>query len=129
MPKTGNEIFEMASALIYEGITDDKDSKAFTLQFLNVHLQECLGAENSIRRSLGETELTAAPWITDMAQSIDYHDALTRVALPYSCVSHYYAESMNEERARYFDDKYQQAMARASVCTEEDITDVYATEV
>lgn len=76
MGKTGNEIFEMASALIYEGTEDDKESKAFTKAFLNIHLQECLAAENSIRRSRGETELSEAPWVTDLTKTIDYHDAI-----------------------------------------------------
>jgi len=131
MAKTAEEIFKMAAALIYENATgnnSDAESRAFTPDFLNIHLQECLNAENSIRRSLGETELTSAPWITDLATSIDYHDALTRVALPYACASHYYAESMNEERAMSFENEYKKARSNASVCVEEDITDVYASE-
>lgn len=128
MAKTAQQIFKMASALIYEGVDDDKESKAFTIDFLNIHLQECLAAENSIRRSKGEAELTEAPWIETIDASIQYHDPLTRVALPYACASHYYAEAMNEERAQYFDAKYQDAMAHASVFVEEDIVDAYATE-
>lgn len=128
MGKTGNQILKLASALIYEGVGDDKESSAFTIDFLNVHLQECLAAENSIRRSNGETELTEAPWLTSLETTIPYHDPLTRIALPYACVSHFYAEAMNEERAQYFDAKYENAKATASVWVEEDIVDAYATE-
>jgi len=128
MGKTGQQIFELASALIYEGVNDDAESKAFTKSFLNIHLQECLAAENSIRRSRGEAELAEAPWITNLTEVIPYHDALTRTALPCACASHYYAEAMNEDRATYFDNLYRLALSNASVCREVDIVDVYAQE-
>lgn len=130
MAKTAAQIFKMASALIYENVTDDAESKAFTLDFLNIHLQECLDVENSIRRADGETELTEAPFLTaaDLSESIDYHDALTRVALPYACAAHYYAEAMNPAKADEFNAKYEGAKSKAAKLIEEDITDAYAAE-
>jgi len=128
MSKTAQQIFEMASALIYEDVDDDADSKAFTPAFLNIHLQECLGVENSIRRYNGETELTEAPFIESLEGTIDYHDALTRVALPYACAAHYYSEAMNDGQAQKYAAEYKAALERAVKYTAEDIVDAYATE-
>jgi hypothetical protein len=126
--KTGEQIFKLASALIYEDVNADAESRAFTVQFLNIRLQECLAIENAIRRSKNMAQLTEAPWLTTLDETIDYQDALTRVALPYACVSHYYAEAMNEERSMYFDNEYKRAQEKATVAVEEDITDAYAAE-
>lgn len=128
MGKTGEQIFKMASALIYENVNADAESKAFTVDFLNILLQECLPAENSIRRSLGETELTEAPWIESLETTIEYHDAITRTALPYGCASKYYFEAMNEARGYELKGDYKDALSNASVCTEVAITDVWETE-
>lgn len=128
MGKTAEQIFKMAAALIYEGPNDDLESRAFTAEFLNIHLQECLAAENSIRRSLGETELTEAPWIEDIMQSINYHDAITRSVLPYACASHYYFEAMNETRGFELKDEYKANRDAVSVCTFVDIKDAYVEE-
>lgn len=128
MSKTGQQIFEMASALIYESVNADAESRAFTVPFLNIHLQECLAAENSIRRSRGETELTEAPFLSNLTTEINYHDAITRVALPYACAQHYYAEAMNTEMAAFYDQKYKTALSNACVATEEDIIDACASE-
>lgn len=125
---TALQIFELASALIYETTDDDADSRNFSIKFLNIHLQECLKVENSIRRAKGTTELTAAPFITALTETIDYDGDLTRVALPYAMAVHFYTEAMNTEVAAYYKTEYKEALARAAVYTEEDIVDVYAVE-
>ena len=55
---TGQDIFEMASAFLYERDNEDPDSKEFALQFLNVLLEDALPVENSIRRYKGKRSLT-----------------------------------------------------------------------
>lgn len=125
---TALEIFQLASALMYETTSDDADSKKFSVQFLNIHLQECLPAENSIRRFKGTTELTAAPWITALETTIDFDDKITRGALPYALAYHFYLEARDPATAAAMKMEYENALSRASVCIEEDITDAYATE-
>ncbi len=125
---TALQIFELASALIYETTGDDADSAKFSIMFLNIHLQECLKVENSIRRANEDTELTEAPWITTLNDNVDYSADLTRIALPYIMASHFYTEAINLAMAQYFKDEYDRARSEAAVYKEEDITDAYATE-
>lgn len=125
---TAQQIFELASALIYESSGDDADSVKYAVPFLNIHLQECLPAENSIRRFKGTTELTAAPWITALETTIDFDDKITRGALPYALAYHFYLEARDPATAAAMKMAYENALSLASVCIEEDITDVYATE-
>ena len=128
MSKTAQQIFEMASALIYEGVEDDAESKAFSVAFLNIHLQKCLNIENSIRRYNGETELTEAPYLTALTETVNYDDSLTRDALPYALASHFYAEAMNAARAAEMNAQYETAKMRATKYTAESIVDAYAPE-
>lgn len=126
-----SDVFKLAAALIYEsttGINSDAESKNFSIDFLNIHLQECLEVENSVRRANGETELTAAPWITSQDDEIPYCNALVRAALPYALAWHFYAEAMDSTQANTYRALYEVRKSQAVRYVFEDITDAYATE-
>lgn len=71
---------------MYEKDSEDIDSKTFSVQFLNILLQEAFECENSIRLATNESVLETAPIITLLSETIPYHDAITRGALPYGLV-------------------------------------------
>ena len=87
---TAQQIYEMASSFLYEADGDDAESKDFSIGFLNVLLQEALETENSIRRFKETTELTEAPYLTALTDTINYDGAITRGALPYGLAAFYF---------------------------------------
>ncbi len=122
---TGQSIYELASAFLYESDGEDYDSKGFSVGFLNVLLQECLPYENSIREWNGATLLTSAPKIASLSETIDYADAITRVALPYGLASWFFQEAMDNYQAENYRNKYIAALRDAVRLNAEDTVDVY----
>lgn len=125
---TGKQIFGMAAAMVSENSATYADMLPFSIQYLNIILQECLEIENSIRRAAGETELTEAPWLATIDDEVTYHAQLTRTAFPYALLEHMYEEQMNYSMADKYRAKYEVALMRAEKMQFEDITDVYAPD-
>lgn len=125
--KTVADIYVLASSLIYEASGEDADSQKFSIPILNILLQECLPAENSIREFNGDDLLTEAPWVTAQDDEIEYDGALTRVALPYGLAWRYFVEAMETYQADICRAKYEDARNKAAKCIVEDIEDYYAT--
>lgn len=125
---TGTQIFELAAAMVTENSTSYAEMLPFSVHYLNIVLQECLEVENSIRRAAGETELTEAPFLAAITEEVAYHAQLTRTAIPYALVEHFYEEQPNYAMADKYRGKFELAMARAEKYQFEDITDVYAPD-
>lgn len=122
---TGQDIFEMASAFLYERDNEDPDSKEFALQFLNVLLEDALPVENSIRRYKGETELDAAPFLSALTDDVPYSASITRGALPHGLAAYFFEESGDNYRGNLYRNLYEKGLAKASKYNLEPIEDVY----
>ena len=125
--RTVGDIYELASALIFEASGEDTDSQTFSIPFLNIFLQECLPTENSIREFNGDDLLTEAPWVESLDDEVAYNGSLTRVALPYALAWRFFVEAMDTYQADICRAKYDEARNNAGKCIVEDIEDYYAT--
>lgn len=123
---TGLDIYQIASSFLYEHDGDDSDSKDFAIKFLNVLLQESFDTENSIRRFKGTDELTEAPYITSLNETIDYDARITRGALPYGLASFYFQEAMDNFQAENYRGKYISAINSSAKATSTTIEDQYS---
>lgn len=92
---TGQDIYILASAILWEGDNEDQDSKKFSVQFLNHLLPEALNAENSLRRRAGMEVLQAAPVIRSLDEEIPYREKLCRTALVYGLCWHFFENLQN----------------------------------
>ena len=122
---TGQEIYETASAFLYEADGEDAESKKYSVPLLNLLLQECLETENSIRRHEGRALLAAAQKIETLDETITYADAITRVALPYGVAAQFFQEAMDNFQAENYRAKYVSALNDARKLSFEPIVDVY----
>jgi len=122
---TGQDIYEYASAFLYERDGDDLDSKEFAVKFINILLQESLEVENSIRKFKGEEVLESAPRITSLTQTIDYDDSITIAALPYGLASFYFQEGTDNYQAENYRAKFLAALQSAAKFNFVDTEDAY----
>lgn len=99
---TAQDIYILASAILYEGDNEDPDSKKFTVQFLNHLLPEALNAENSLRRRAGLEELEAAPVIHGIEEEVPYRDKLCRTALVYGLCWHFFENINNNFQSEIY---------------------------
>lgn len=81
--------------------------------------------ENSIRRHEGRALLAAAQKIASLDETIDYADAITRVALPYGVAAQFFQEAMDNFQAENYRAKYVSALNDARKLSFEPIVDVY----
>ena len=123
------DIYTLASALIFERTGADEDFEHFFLPFINILLPECLDAENSIRLSEGREELKEAPFIMDMEEYIPFASVICRTALPYGVVSHYYQDDMDNYKADLYRARYISALSDASKAVPVAIIDCYEREI
>ena len=103
---TGQEISELASSFLYEADGEDQESKKYSVGFLNILLQEALDTENSIRQHEGRETLKTAPYLKTLDETIDYHDSITRAALPYGVAAQFFQEAMDNFQAENYRAKY-----------------------
>ena len=125
---TGLEIYKAASAYLYERDNEDEESKEFSVPFLNTLLMEALPYENSIRRSKDMTELETAPTIISLNDTIDYHDSITRIALPYGLAALFFAENLDNYRGNLYRAQYLSALGDAVRITPNVVIDVYPVD-
>lgn len=123
---TGQDIYEMASAYLYERDNEDPDSKHFALKFLNVLLEDALPVENSIRRYMADAELDSAPLLATLTETVPYHDSITRNALPYGIAAFFFEEAPDNYRGNLYRGLYERGLAKASKYNFEPIADAYA---
>lgn len=122
---TAKNIYTAACAFLYEQPGEDADSEKYYLGFLNLLLQEALPYENSIRQSENAALLVAAPIVADGETEIPYHDALTRIALPYGLASWFFQDLADNFQAENYRGKYLLALKDARKCAFTPIVDVY----
>lgn len=122
---TGQDIYETASAFLYEADGEDAESKRYSVLFLNLLLQECLEVENSIRIFKGIEPLEIAQKIETLSEEIIYSDSITRVALPYGVAAQFFQEAMDNFQAENYRAKYIAALNEARRLVFVDVIDVY----
>lgn len=125
---TGQEIYEAASAFLYEADGEDAESKRYSVPFLNLLLQECLEVENSIRISKGLEPLETAQKIETLSDEIIYSDSITRVALPYGVAAQFFQEAMDNFQPENYRAKYIAALNEARRLVFVDVVNVYGGE-
>ena len=118
---TGQDIYILASALLWEGDNEDTDSKKFTVQFLNGLLPETLGAENSIRRRDGMELLTEAPVIRSLDEAIPYHEKLCRTTLVYGLCWHFFENLQNTFQSELYRQMFISSLEENTVGVWEDL--------
>lgn len=128
MHLTAMEIFTTACSYISQTVEDSEDIIGFAPAWLNVLLAECLETENTLRRMDGQAELEEAPRVSGetMSMEIPYHDALTRIALPYGLASDVYRDADDNYRVKKFRDLYIAALEEAVRGEGETVVDAYA---
>lgn len=112
---TGKDLYILASSTLYEGENEDLDSKKFSVQFLNILLQEALNVENSIREAEGVEKLGQAPLLQNLDEEIPYHDSIVRTAFPYGLAWQYRQEAMDNYWATIYRNLFTEALQNATV--------------
>lgn len=110
---TGQQIYELASAFLYEKDGEDADSKFHAVNFLNNLMAETFCCENSIREYKGKELLDEPPFISSLDETIPYQFELTRTALPYGLAAIYFAEAMDNYHEALYRNKYSLAVEEA----------------
>ena len=119
------DIYILASALIFEKPGADEDFQHFFIPFINILLPECLDTENSIRLYEGRETLKEAPFVAGMEDDIPFASVIVRTALPYGIVSHYYQDDMDNYKADTYRARYIAALNDAAKMIEVHVTDMY----
>ena len=124
---TANDIFELGAALIAETRGEDPDMVKFSPSYLNIILQECLNAENSVRLDEGRELLKEAPFLkqADMEKEIEYNSHLTRIAIPYALASNYYRENGDNYHEQQYRAEYIAAVNESMRLISKEIINVY----
>lgn len=80
--------------MFIDGVENAKRSKInLAPAYMNILMQESLNCENSMRVRDGQAELAAAPFVTSLDSTVDYHDALTRTAFPFGLAWQYHQDA------------------------------------
>lgn len=122
---TVQDVYERASALLFETPGEDTDFRDNALTLINILAAEAFPYENSIRRSKGETELEKPPRFELMIDDIPFSDDICMVALPYGLASFFVQDDNDAYRAHDYRSRYVNALREAAKATEETITDAY----
>lgn len=122
---TVQDVYERASALLFEVPGEDTDFRDNALTLINILAAEAFPYENSIRRSKGETELEKPPRFELMIDEIPFSDDICMIALPYGLASFFVQDDNDAYRAHDYRGRYINALREAAKATEETITDAY----
>lgn len=114
---TVREIYIIAAAFIGDRENDDYDERDLSIPYMNVLLQEALGAENSIRQCDGERVLASAPYVTELDDALVYHDSLVRGAFPYGLAWQYHQEAGNLSLAAQYRNMFIDGVNNATMYT------------
>jgi len=114
---TVRDVYILAASLIGDHENDDYDERDFSIQYMNILLQEALGAENSIRSCHGEPLLGAAPLVEDLENGLVYHDSLVRGAFPYGLAWQYHQEAGNLSLAAQYRNMFIDGVNNATMFT------------
>ncbi len=116
---TASEIYRSVLALMF---MDDNDAEEYEKNFLvqlNMKLEECFEANNSIRLAKGKTALEEPPMIGVLTEEVPYEFELTRSVIPLGIAGDLYVDDdetgiSNDYRERYI--AWRMARTRARFC-------------
>jgi hypothetical protein len=121
------ELFTLGMGQLAEPVGDNPVIRdRFMVGWTNIVLHEAFDAENSIRRSLEETELTSAQTVTSGADVLTYHDQLLYTALPYGIAVQAYVDDDNDYRANKYRQMFIAGLQDCSKITFGTVEDVYS---
>lgn len=124
---TAQEVFALATSLIFERPGEDADTQYFTPSFLNITLQESLPYENAWRLNHHELPLAEAPTITDLSEELPFiNPYMLRVAIPYALASQYYRDNNDQYHEQYYRNLYIMACSDGAPYVIGEVRDVYA---
>jgi hypothetical protein len=105
---TGEEIYEIALALVFERKREDAEYEEFFPIFLNTVMQEALPYENMIRRKAGKVAVSLAPRVTKetMNEQVEFAESLCRAALPYGVAAFYCQDDGDNYRASDYRNRF-----------------------
>ncbi len=103
---TGLQIYNLASAMLYEDTGTNLPEERYTVHFLNRIIAETFMLENNMRESEGKELLTKIPWVERIEEEIPYHEEILRTVFVYALAEHYWTEELDTyqadlNRARY----------------------------
>jgi hypothetical protein len=125
MAYTAQQVFDITLGLMIETGTSSTDYKRNYLPILNTILSECLSRENSLRYRDGMEELTEAPNIQGMEETVPYHEELVRNVLPYGVGMFFFLGDDELERATFFSTKYDENKDKYTPAVYVEVVDVY----
>lgn len=125
MAYTAQQVFDITLGLMIETGTSSTDYKKNYLPILNTILSECLSRENSLRYRDGMEELTEAPNIQGMEETVPYHEELVRNVLPYGVGMFFFLGDDELERATFFSTKYDENKDKYTPAVYVEVVDVY----
>lgn len=125
MAYKAQQIYDITLGLMIETGTSSTDYKNNYLPILNTILSECLSRENSLRYRDGMEELTEAPNVQTMDDTVPYHDELVRNVLPYGIGMFFFLGDDELERATFFSTKYDENRDRYTPAVYVETEDVY----
>ena len=120
---TGTEIYNTALSLMGESADRYYDQSA--LSCLNAILAECFEIENNIRRSKGETVLSAPQKAVSLNDEIIYADTLLTAAIPYGMASRLSISDGDMARTTWLQNLYNDAAQGCRKAVVGAIEDVY----
>lgn len=125
MAYTAQQVFDITLGLMIETGTSSTDYKRNYLPILNTILSECLSRENSLRYRDGMEELTEAPNIQGMEETVPYHEELVRNVVPYGVGMFFFLGDDELERATFFSTKYDENKDKYTPAVYVEVVDVY----
>jgi hypothetical protein len=125
MAYTAQQVFDITLGLMIETGTSSTDYKRNYLPILNTILSECLSRENSLRYRDVMEELTEAPNIQGMEETVPYHEELVRNVLPYGVGMFFFLGDDELERATFFSTKYDENKDKYTPAVYVEVVDVY----
>lgn len=108
---TGFDIYTRASATMFVDTGKSVQDEQFTVRYLNTLLQETLPVENNLREYYGEDKLSSAQVITNLDETINYHDEILAGALPYALAALYQQEELDAFQASVYQSRYEKALS------------------
>ena len=96
---TGLQIYNMASAMLYEDTGTNIKEERYSVHFLNRLIAEAYMVEQNMREAEGSELLTEIPWVDTIEQEIPYHEQMLRTAFVYGLAMHYWQEELDTYQA------------------------------
>lgn len=113
---------------MFEREGEDKSFLNNFVGILNALICEALPYENAHRAGLGKAELTAAPQVADMEDTVDMCEEICAVALPYGVAAYFSQDDGESGNAAMFRERFIYALQDAVKYRFSEIEDIYGGE-